>query len=146
MQVWSARSLILCVGPRLRANIICYLRFKTTSFVFFTLFFFFFSFLFLRVLKENNRLTTAIMLCTDDTLHQEDVLMILDALEVLFLPLCCLQAANNSLLPALHFKDNNTSGLRQSEQPRTRLRSRLSVKLPNTLGTNICRSDPLQKG
>ena len=39
VRVLSARGLVLCFRPRIRAHVICYFRLKTTSFAFFTLFF-----------------------------------------------------------------------------------------------------------
>jgi len=62
--------------PRLRAQVICFFRLKTASFTFFTLLFY------SCVKGEKNRYTTATMLCMDDTLHKEDVLMIFGKLEV----------------------------------------------------------------
>ena len=78
------------------------------------------------------------MLCMDDTLHEENVLMILDELNYKTVvrksrsrkddfssKLRCRRAADNSFLPALHVKDNYACGLRQRKQTRTRLRSRI---------------------
>ena len=73
----SARSLVLCFRfrPRLRAHVIYYFRLKTTNCAFFTLIFHLFS-------RKNIGATTAIMLYVNETLHEEDVLMIFDELEV----------------------------------------------------------------
>ena len=57
-------------------HVICYFRLKTTSFDFFTPIFFLFQ-----VFKKKIRVTAIIMLCMDDTFHEDDVLMIFDALE-----------------------------------------------------------------
>ena len=73
-------GLVLGFRPRLRVHVICYFKLKTTRFAFFTLFLFclFFSHIF----KEKICVTTEIMLCMYDTLHEDDVLMIFDELEV----------------------------------------------------------------
>ena len=53
---------------------ICQFRLKTTSFTFLSFFFLFFFFV---CLRKNVLVTTTIMLCMEDILHEEDVLMIL---------------------------------------------------------------------
>ena len=59
--------------------VICCLRLKIATFAFFTLFFFFSFYAFAR---EKLRVTVVIRLYMDDTLDEEDVLMIFDHLEV----------------------------------------------------------------
>ena len=71
----------VCFRPRLRAHVICYCRLKTTSFVFFILFFFYvFS-------REKILVTTSLMLNTDETLDEEDVSMIFYELSIQKSPL-----------------------------------------------------------
>ena len=69
----------LCFRPRLVLLIFFYLRLKTKRFAFFTLFLYL---LFLNSYFQENRVTIAIMLCMGDKLHEDDVLMILEELEV----------------------------------------------------------------
>ena len=57
----------------LRPHVICYLRLKIASLAFFTPVFFF-----LRVCKGKVRVTAIIKLYKDETLDEEDVLMIFD--------------------------------------------------------------------
>ena len=69
----SAKGLVLCFRPSLRAQVICSFRLETTRFAFSALFFWCF---------QGKISTTAIMQCMDGTLKEEDVLMIFDKLKV----------------------------------------------------------------
>ena len=71
---WSAKGLVLCFRPSLRAQVICSFRLETTRFAFSALFFWCF--------EGKISVTTTIMQCMDDTLKEEDGLMIFDELKV----------------------------------------------------------------
>ena len=78
MSFLGERSGSLLLSSSSRSFNFFYLRLKNTRFAFFTLFLYFF----LNSYFKENRVTTAIMLCLDDKLYQDDVLMILEELEV----------------------------------------------------------------
>ena len=73
---FSARDLVISFRPRLRAQGILCFRLKTISFAFFTLPFF------TCFHGKNPCYNNAIMLCMDDTLVKEGVLVIFEELEV----------------------------------------------------------------
>ena len=126
MSFVPAKGLVLCFRPRLLAHVICNLTLKTTNFESFTLAFFY------DVFKEKIDVATAIMLYMDDTIGEEEVLMVFDD-ELNFVNLVLGKTTfpqnfavderpTTNFPPVLPVTDNYARGLRPSKQ--TSLRSR----------------------